>query len=500
MAECGDELRRIPQEVLKKVNTFKKAAFSSFASAARLGAIISAVFLASGLSSKAATVSFTDNFTPSASPLWNNYAGNWATSNGQYYAQQPNNSPSTFTGLPYELTNYTLTVTINNLGDAGIWLRGNGSNQIVGSSPANGILLIIGGGGYGQGTRGGAAGTSLYWVTPEGGSVNQVQGVFTPGGTYTITVTVNGNVYSVYINGSSTPATTLVNSDFTYGQVGLYDDQPNTITASGSGPPTTFSGFSLSGALYSGSVIGSVGTAYAGSEIAQNTFIVIKGANLVPATTSANGQIWSSAPSFASGQMPTQLGGVSVTVNNNPAFVYFYCSAATDPSCAVDQINVLTPLDNTTGPVSVVVTSGSLSTQPFTTTMQTAVPSFLLFSTAGYVAATHVNGALLGPASLYPGSSTPAMPGETVVLYAVGFGLPTGSLVNGSATQSGSLPTLPVCTIGGNPAVVGFAGLISPGLYQLNVTVPMSAANGDNPVSCSYEGFTTPTGDLITVQ
>jgi uncharacterized protein (TIGR03437 family) len=61
-----------------------------------------------------------------------------------------------------------------------------------------------------------------------------------------------------------------------------------------------------------------------GPGIAQNTYIVIKGANLAPAATAAAGVIWSTAPSFASGLMPTQLNGVSVTVNNKPAFAYFY--------------------------------------------------------------------------------------------------------------------------------------------------------------------------------
>ena len=87
-----------------------------------------------------------------------------------------------------------------------------------------------------------------------------------------------------------------------------------------------------------------------------------------------------------------------------------------------------------------------------------------------------------------------------MILYAVGFGLPAGGIVNGSSTQIGPLPALPVCQIGGQPAAVSFAGLISPGLYQLNITVPPSAANGDDPISCTYSGVTTPAGDLITVQ
>ncbi len=123
--------------------------------------------------------------------------------------------------------------------------------------------------------------------------------------------------------------------------------------------------------------ITSVTTANGGSIVAQNTYIVVKGTKLVSATTPASGVIWSNAPSFLSGQMPTQLGGVSVTVNNKPAFVYFYTSAGTDPACAQDQLNILTPLDNTIGPVPVVITSGTVSTPPFFGNMQAVAPSFL---------------------------------------------------------------------------------------------------------------------------
>jgi len=198
--------------------------------------------------------------------------------------------------------------------------------------------------------------------------------------------------------------------------------------------------------------------------------------------------------------MPTQLNGVSVTVNGNPAFVYFYCSAATDPSCFEDQLNVLTPLDNTVGQVAVVVSSGGGSSPAFTASMDTVAPSFLLLSTAGYIVATHRDNSLVGSTSLYPGYSTPAKAGEVIALFGVGFGLPSAPLVNDSATQSGALPVMPVCTLGGNSAPLTFAGLVGPGLYQLNLTVPATAGNGDNAVVCTYNGSTTPLGDLITVQ
>lgn len=248
------------------------------------------------------------------------------------------------------------------------------------------------------------------------------------------------------------------------------------------------------------SEIASVNTAGAGLDIAQNTWLEIKGGNLVPPDTPSTGVIWSSAPSFASGQMPTQLGNISVTVNGKPAFVYFYCSAATDSDCQQDQINVLAPLDTALGSVPVVVTSGFVSTPPFPVNVKNVAPSLLLFSPMGYVVATHADYSLLGPATLYPGFSTPAKPNETIVLYAVGFGLPTAPLVNGLSIQSGALPAVPICQIGGQNAVVGFAGLISPGLYQLNLTVPATAASGDNPIACSYDSVATAAVDLITIQ
>jgi uncharacterized protein (TIGR03437 family) len=107
---------------------------------------------------------------------------------------------------------------------------------------------------------------------------------------------------------------------------------------------------------------------------------------------------------------------------------------------------------------------------------------------------------LIGPVSLYPGASTPAGARETVVAYAVGFGLPRQAITAGSSTQSGTLATLPVCTINGNPATVTFAGLISPGLYQLNLAVPANTPSGDNPIACKYSGATTQSGSLLTVQ
>jgi uncharacterized protein (TIGR03437 family) len=94
---------------------------------------------------------------------------------------------------------------------------------------------------------------------------------------------------------------------------------------------------------------------------------------------------------------------------------------------------------------------------------------------------------------------TPATPGETILLFGDGFGLPVSTLTADSDVQAGVLPTWPQVTIGGTTASVQYAGLISPGLYQINVVVPSAAANGDNAVVAIYAGVSTPSGATIPV-
>jgi uncharacterized protein (TIGR03437 family) len=240
-------------------------------------------------------------------------------------------------------------------------------------------------------------------------------------------------------------------------------------------------------------VIFGVATAGGASSIAQNVWVEIKGTNLAPPGVGPGGTIWDKAPSFESGIMPTELGGVRVTVNGKPAFVYFV---------SPDQVNVLSPVDNTTGPVEIVVTSGGVSSAPFPANLQAAAPSFPLLGGTSYVVATHADYSLVGPAFLsVPGYTfTPARAGETIILYAFGLGLPTTPIVNGASTQSGSLPTLPQVQIGGATATVTFAGVISPGLYQLNVIIPGNARSGDNKLILTYSGQASPMGDLIAIQ
>jgi uncharacterized protein (TIGR03437 family) len=233
-----------------------------------------------------------------------------------------------------------------------------------------------------------------------------------------------------------------------------------------------------------GPVISSVTTAGGESlTISPNTWVEIKGANLLP-----ENRTWQNTD-FVNGQMPVSLDGISVSMNGESAYVYYI---------GPNQIDVLTPPDLASGPVQVVVTVATVSSPPFASKAQPLSPSLFVFNAGPYVAAAHADASLLGPVGLYPGS-TPAKPGETIVLFANGFGPVNLPVIKGSVSQSGILSPLPAIMIGGVSAAVSFAGLVAPGEFQFNVAVPSSIGNGDQSIVATYNGQTTQSGTLITV-
>lgn len=222
--------------------------------------------------------------------------------------------------------------------------------------------------------------------------------------------------------------------------------------------------------------------------ISPNAWITIKGTSLASST-----RTWINND-FSGNKLPTQLDGVSVTVNGKPAYVYYISPT---------QLNVLAPPDAAEGPVPVEVTKNGVKSDPVTAQIQKFSPAFFLFSAEDrkYIAATHANNTFLGKSSLYPGLSTPAKPGETIVLYGTGFGqtdpaTPAGEIVSTAL----KLPTLPTVRFGGVAAEVVFAGLSSAGVYQLNVKVPDSVPDGDIAVLAEIGGLRSQENAFITVQ
>jgi uncharacterized protein (TIGR03437 family) len=391
---------------------------------------------------------------------------------------------------------YPSGVAVDSAGN--LYVADGNLNLVRKISASNGVINTIAGNGTatysGDGSPATEAGIASAWhvAVDSAGNVyfterldgfaqssgNYVRMV-TPGGTIT-TIAGNGNNGFGGDGGSATMALfddPLGIAAGAGGAVYVADEQNNRIrllTPSGS-------------ASGSGLTISSVVNAFSNSPtIAPNTWVAVKGSNLAPAGDSRTWQ----GSDFVNGQLPTNLDGVSVTMNGEPAYIYYISGT---------QLNVLTPPDLALGAVQVQVAVNGTTSSTFTTPSQAESLSFFVFDTAGYVVGTHLNGNDLGPASLYPGLTTPTQPGEEVVLYANGFGPVSSQVVKGSETQSGSLPTLPVITIGGTQANVLFAGLVEPGLYQFNVIVPQSAASGDNALSATYNGLTTQSPVLLTI-
>ena len=263
----------------------------------------------------------------------------------------------------------------------------------------------------------------------------------------------------------------------------------NTATVSGGGETNTANDTArdVAAVTLSAPVITQVANAFGESPvIAANTWILIKGSNLAAAP-----RTWNEAD-FVDNQMPTQLDGVSVTVNGKKAFVYYISSA---------QINVLTPPDPMVGPVQVLVTFNSAVSNIATVQAQAQSMSFFEFPVGNlhYVIGQHLDGTTIGPAGL---SLVPAKPGEIIYVAANGFGPTDVAVASGARTQHGNLPPpFPVVNVGGIPAPVSFAGLVGPpGLFFIFFRVPSNAPDGDLTLAASYNGLSIQSNLLISVQ
>jgi uncharacterized protein (TIGR03118 family) len=217
--------------------------------------------------------------------------------------------------------------------------------------------------------------------------------------------------------------------------------------------------------------------------IAEYTWVTVFGSNM-----SSTARAWR-AGDIVNGKLPTQLDGVGVTIDGKPAYISYISPT---------QINALVAADFTLGPVPVIATNQTLSSASIPATMQTTSPAFFI-SASNYAAALHANNTIVGPTTLFANNSTPAAPGETIELFATGFGPGSTPIPDGQTITTAIPITGVTVTVGGAPAAVTFAGLVDPGVYQFNVTVPTSTPNGDAALSATIGSQTTQAGVLVSV-
>lgn len=224
--------------------------------------------------------------------------------------------------------------------------------------------------------------------------------------------------------------------------------------------------------------------------IVAGSWTTIYGANLAATTRDWTGLI------SATGEFPTSVEGVSVTIDDRPAFVYFISPG---------QINVQAPALTRTGMVPVKVTTAAGESEVMMANVAAEAPALFLFTqnSPKYAAAVRSDGALIARSGAVPGANTvAAKPGDVILLFGTGFG-PTTPPVAPGRVVSGAFPlTNPSglqLRIGGMNVTPSFAGLSAAGLYQFNVIIP-NVPDGDQLVEMLLNGQQIQADVFLTVQ
>ena len=242
--------------------------------------------------------------------------------------------------------------------------------------------------------------------------------------------------------------------------------------------------------------------------ISSNSIISIFGSDFFPEGIDAD-----DAMLDAEGLVATNLSGVCVEIDGERAPMFHV---------QFNQVNAQAPTLAGTGSVSaVVITDCDMPEEqrsaPESVQLMDLTPAFFLLDpilnlgAANPLAASHADFSKVGAPETHPGT-TPAAPGEFIILWGTGFGPTDPALLAGQIPKNvlpnfglAEIPDPFSITIGGvtleRPAVL-YAG-ISPefaGLYQIVVPIPASLPDGNHDVIATVEGVSTPSGPYITVK
>jgi uncharacterized protein (TIGR03437 family) len=203
-----------------------------------------------------------------------------------------------------------------------------------------------------------------------------------------------------------------------------------------------------------------------------------------------------------SGNFPTSLGGTSVTIDGKAAYLSFVSSG---------QIDLQVPDDPATGPVPVVVTTGSGSVTS-SVTLGKFGPAFFLLDAkhvAGIILRSDGTGAygggtydVVGPTGTSLGYPTvAAKAGDIVELFGTGFGPTNPAVPAGKPFSQAAATANPVSLLINSVSVTPiFAGLSGAGLDQVNITIPAGLGTGDVPLMVAVGGVQAPSYVVISLK
>jgi uncharacterized protein (TIGR03437 family) len=215
----------------------------------------------------------------------------------------------------------------------------------------------------------------------------------------------------------------------------------------------------------------------AGDAISPGEFIAIFGSGFAGSTTVAPSQ-----------PFPTSLAGIKVSINGLPAAIYFVSAG---------QIDCIVPYKLTGTTASIIVTSGSATSNTVALTLAPTSPGIFTLNGSGTSdgSITHADGSLVNPAR-------PAKKGETVVMYVSGLGTLTTPVNDGAGATGVNNATAAIrIYVAGIPiadSAVLYHGLTTlAGLYQINFVVPTTlTVSGELQISLlTADAFT----DLVSM-
>jgi len=221
-----------------------------------------------------------------------------------------------------------------------------------------------------------------------------------------------------------------------------------------------------------------VNSASLAKTIAPGTIVSISGANFAGSSLSA-----SSVP------LPTVLGDTGVNFNGTAVPLFFVSNG---------QILAQAPFNLPAGvAVSIQVRRGSNLSAVQTANVAAVSPGIFTVDQASSA------GAVLHAADFsLVTSSSPARPGESLLIYCTGLGPLQTPVASGSSAPSvpplAQTTLLPTVTIAGLPATVTYSGLAPGlvGLYQITVQAPTALPTGNQPVQITTGGVVSNTAML----
>lgn len=177
--------------------------------------------------------------------------------------------------------------------------------------------------------------------------------------------------------------------------------------------------------------------------------------------------------------LPTELGGISVLLNDVPAALLLVSSVN-----GQDQINLQVPWETDTGPgaVTIQIMDGGDPVATFQADSFTEDPGIFVYN--GYaLAIRNANGQIVS-------ADNPVSPGDVIIVYATALGPVSVDVPDGVPGPSDPLADTAdpfQALINGEDCDVLFSGLAPgfTGLYQLNLRVPDDLPPGDLDFSIS---------------